>query len=105
MVTYITPSLTQVKSKVKIISHDGVTTNVDLIRAGKLQQADVSNPPTAAIGWAQVDELGRLMQGFSPVTESLPQQLLVKSTVGKNDKNLFPFFSNYVSGFKTDWGV
>ena len=105
MVTFIAPSLSQVKSSVKIISHDGVTTNVDLIRSGKTQQADVSNPPNASIGWAQVDELGRLMLGNHPVTENLPQQILVKSNVGKNDKNLFPQYSNYASAFKANWGL
>jgi len=105
MVTYIAPSLTQVKSRVKIISHDGVTTNLDLIRSGKTQQADVSNPPTAAMGWAEVDELGRLMQDLKPVFENLPQQIFVRANVGKNDKNLFPYFSNFAAGFKTNWGV
>ena len=82
-----------------------MTTNVDLIRSGKTQQADVSNPPNASIGWAQVDELGRLMLGNHPVTENLPQQILVKSNVGKNDKNLFPQYSNYASAFKANWGL
>lgn len=105
MVTFIAPSLSQVHSSVKIISHDGVTTNLDLIRSGKTQQADVSNPPNASMGWAQIDELGRLMLHMRPVMENLPQQIFVKSNVGKNDKNLFPHYSNYASEFKANWGL
>lgn len=105
MVTFMTPSIQQVSSHVQIISHDGVTTNIDLIRAGQVQTADVSNPPNASMGWAEVDEIGRLMAGQPAVFENLPQQIFVKANVGANDSNLFPGYAGYQTKYEKLWGV
>ena len=104
MVTYMIPSIQQVHANVAIISHDGVTTNLDIIRKGGVQQADVSNPPTAAMGWAEVDEIGRLIAGLKPAPEDLPQQLFVKANVGSSDAGLFSGYANYESEYKSVWG-
>ncbi|MGH3192454.1 MAG: sugar ABC transporter substrate-binding protein [Streptosporangiaceae bacterium] len=104
MVTYMIPSVQQVHANVAIISHDGVTTNLDIIREGGVQQADVSNPPNPAMGWAEVDDIGRLMAGLKPAPEDLPQQLLVKANVGSSDTGLFPGYANYESEYESVWG-
>lgn len=104
MVTYMLPSIQQVNAKVAIISHDGVTANLGIIRNGGIQKADVSNPPTAAMGWAEVDEIGRLIAGLKAVPEALPQQLFVKANVGTSDAGLFPGYANYQPDYKAVWG-
>ncbi len=104
MVTYMIPSIRQVHAGVAIISHDGVTTNLDIIRSGGVQQADVSNPPNPAMGWAEIDEIGRLIAGLQPATENLPQQLFVKANVGSSDAALFPGYASYESDYKSVWG-
>lgn len=105
MVTFMTPSIQQVGSHAQIISHDGVTTNIDLIRRGEVQTADVSNPPNPSMGWAEVDELGRLMAGQPAVFENLPQQIFIKSNVGSSDANLYPGYANYQTKYEQLWGV
>lgn len=105
LVSFMIPAIQQVGSHAVIISHDGVTTNLDLIRKGDVQVADVSNPPTPSMGWAEVDELGRLMTGQPAVFEDLPQQIFVKANVGTNDNNLFPGYANYQAKYEALWGV
>lgn len=105
LVSFMIPAIQQVGSHAVIISHDGVNTNLDLIRKGDVQVADVSNPPTPAMGWAEVDELGRLMAGQPAVFENLPQQIFVKGNVGPNDSNLFPGYQKYQAKYEALWGV
>jgi ribose transport system substrate-binding protein len=105
MVTYMIPAIRQVGSHAVIISHDGVNTNLNLIRQGDVQVADVSNPPTPSMGWAEVDELGRLMAGQPAVFENLPQQIFVRANLGKKGANLFPGYANYPAKYEALWGV
>ncbi len=105
MVTNMIPSVQTASHQAKIISHDGVPANLDLIRSGSTQVADVSNPPNAAMGWAEVDEVARLMAGQAAVAENLPQQVFVQSNLPANDANLFPGYAGYQDKYLALWGV
>jgi ribose transport system substrate-binding protein len=105
MVSFMTPAISEVSSSAKIISHDGVESNLATIRSGGAQAADVSNPPNPAMGWAEVDEIGRLMAGQRPATEHLPQQIFVKANLPANNANLFPGYRNYQGKYRRLWGV
>jgi ABC-type sugar transport system substrate-binding protein len=92
-----------------IISHDGVTSNLKQIQAGAgLQTMDVSNPPNEAMGWAEVDQLGRLLAKLEPVQDALPQQVFVKDNISGDPEDvaaLFPGYADYQSQWKKLWGV
>jgi ribose transport system substrate-binding protein len=96
-------------SGLEIISHDGVTSNLKQIQGGAgLQTMDVSNPPNEAMGWAEVDQLGRLLTKMKPVTDALPQQVFVKSNIAGNPDDvaaLFPGYAGYQSKWKQLWGT
>jgi ribose transport system substrate-binding protein len=92
-----------------IISHDGVTSNLKQIQSGAgLQTMDVSNPPNEAMGWAEVDQLGRLLTKMQPVQDALPQQVFVKDNIKGDPEDvaaLFPGYADYQSKWKQLWGV
>jgi ribose transport system substrate-binding protein len=106
MVQFISPSIQEASSKVVIIAHDGVDSNLQQIRAGSTPQiSTISNPPNAAIGWAEVDQLVRLMSGAAAVTEDLPQQIFTKTNAAADAASMFPGYADYQSTYKTLWGV
>lgn len=109
-VEFMTPALQQTgRTGLQIVSHDGVISNLQQIRSGSgLQTADVSNPPNEAMGWAEVDQLGRLLTGLQPVQRTLPQQLFVKSNIPSNPADLaaaFPGYANFQAQWKRLWGL
>jgi len=106
MVQFMSPSIQEASSKVVIIGHDGVDSNLQQIRAGSSPQVStISNPPNAAIGWAEVDQLVRLMSGAPAVTEDLPQQIFTKANTASDAASMFPGYANYQSTYKKLWGV
>jgi ribose transport system substrate-binding protein len=106
MVQFISPSIQEASSKVVVIGHDGVDSNLQQIRAGSTPQiSTISNPPNAAIGWAEVDQLARLMSGGQAVTEDLPQQIFTKANTAADAASMFPGYADYQSTYKTLWGV
>lgn len=108
-VQFMTSALQELgRDGLEIISHDGVTSNLKQIKTGEgLQTADVSNPPNESMGWAEVDQLGRLLAGQKPVSSALPQQIFVKSNIANADDvaALFPGYADYQSKWKKLWGV
>ena len=106
MVQFISPSIQERSSKVVIIGHDGVDSNLQQIRSGSSPQvATVSNPPNEAIGWAEVDQLGRLLSGAQPITPDLPQQLFTKGNIAADASQMFPGYSTYKEAYKKIWGI
>jgi ABC-type sugar transport system substrate-binding protein len=99
------PALEGIGSKVPIISHDGTEQNLEYVRDGKLQVADLSFPPADYTGWAQVDQIGRAMTGEKPEGISVPVQLFDKENVPSDVKQAFPAFGDFRSAFKQVWGL
>jgi ribose transport system substrate-binding protein len=104
--TFEAAGIQQAGSSAKVLGHDGVDTNLDAIRAASTAEvADASFPPIAYIGWTMIDEMGRVIAGQSPVTESLPTRLIDASNIGASNAALFPAFAGYQAGFEKLWGV
>jgi len=57
--TYEQPAVAQSSSKVKIIGTDGLPPNLDSIRTGKAQIADVAFVPPAYMAWLSLDQVAR----------------------------------------------
>ena len=106
MVGFMSPSIQEAKSKVVIVSHDGVDANLQQIRAGNTPQVStVSNPPNESMGWAEVDQLGRLLTGGQAIKEDLPQQLFTKDNTAATAAAMFPGYADYQAQYKKLWGV
>ena len=58
-------------SPVEVIGSDAVPSNLDWIRHGNVQIADVGEPEMW-LGWAALDEVARGMLGLPPVDEQIP---------------------------------
>jgi ABC-type sugar transport system substrate-binding protein len=99
------PAMQGIGSKVPIISHDGAPQNLEYVRDGKLQVADLSFPPADYTGWAQVDQIGRAMQGDKPEGISVPVQLFDKDNVPSDVTKAFPSFGDFRSAFKKVWAL
>ena len=70
---YVVAAIKQagLQNKVKVISSDAVTSNLDWTKVGNVQIADVGEPDVWT-GWAAVDEMARGMLGKSAVDEGIP---------------------------------
>lgn len=106
MVQFMSPAIQEASSKVVIIGHDGVDSNLEQIRTGKTPQiSTISNPPNEAIGWAEVDQLARLMSGAPAVKADLPQQIFTKDNTAASAAEMFPGFADYQAAYKKLWGL
>jgi ribose transport system substrate-binding protein len=109
--TYENPAVSSSSSKVKIVGTDGLSPNVDAIRKGSAQIADVSYVPAPYLGWLALDQVVRAVQakptGVNGQPITLPTQTFDKDNVGTSDAipSLFPKYANYQSDFTKLWGV
>jgi hypothetical protein len=67
----------------------------------------VATPPLNIVGWAQIDQLGRLMAGapLSKEDANLPTRLFTSDTIGAEGADLFPELKNFRTGFMKSWGL
>jgi ribose transport system substrate-binding protein len=106
MVQFMAPALQEASSKVVIIGHDGVDSNLQqILKGGTPQVSTVSNPPNEAMGWAEVDQIGRLLTGAAAVVAELPQQVMVKENIAADPTQMFPGYATYKDQYKKLWGV
>jgi ribose transport system substrate-binding protein len=109
--TYEQPAVASSSSKVKIIGTDGLPPNIDSIRTGKAQIADVAFVPPAYMAWLSLDQVARAAlgkpTGINGTSYTLPVQTFDKSNVGTSDSSasLFPKYADYQSQFESLWGV
>ena len=61
---------------VEVVGSDAVTSNLDWIRQGNVQIADVGEPDFW-LGWAALDEVARGMLGLRQSTSRIPLRLFV----------------------------
>lgn len=98
---YVVPAIkaANFSNPIEVIGADAVPSNLDWIRQGNIQIADVGEPEVW-LGWAAVDEVARGMLGLPKVDEQIPLRLFVKENLKdvSNDENeLFggDFFAEY----------
>ena len=104
---YMVPAIEQTGRDVPIIiATNGLPENLDLVRQGTAQIADVSYPPAEYTGWLIADQLGRGVLGEPVEHDELPMQLFDKQNVPpSNDFDvLWPELVDYQDAFKTVWG-
>jgi ribose transport system substrate-binding protein len=102
--TYMVPAIQQLNSDVPVVGHDGVAANLNYIRNDQVQVADFAFPPTAWIGWAEVDQIARLLAGKSPAAQDwIPSQLVDKVNIAQPGKSQFPAYKNYKAQYKKLW--
>jgi ABC-type sugar transport system substrate-binding protein len=91
---------------VKIASHDGVPSNLALMRKPGAQQVlDGAFPPNPWMGWALIDQIGRGFQQKKPFDWTIPDRLVDSTNIGTRDAALWPGWQNYASGFVKAWGL
>ena len=93
---------------VKILGHDGVSSNLDDIRAGGegAQVADGAFPPNEWIGWAIADQVGRALAGEPAIDWTVPTAVIDSGNVGPSNDALGPFadWTNFRDSFREAWG-
>lgn len=108
LTTYLIPAVQQMGSdfsKVQIISHDGVAANMQAVRDGRVQTADLAYSPNNYVGWLIFDEAGRALTGATPNTTTVQTQLFTTKTIPPAGGNLYPNFGDYKSTFLKLWGL
>lgn len=88
-----------------VVGSDAVDGNLNWIRQGNVQVADVGEPDVWC-GWAAVDEIARAMLGMPPVDERIPLRLFVKDNLQgvSNDENAL-FGGDYAAAYRKLWGL
>jgi ABC-type sugar transport system substrate-binding protein len=108
MTTFIDPAIQSMgasASKVKVISHDGNPSNLDNVRKGDVQVADMAFPPAAYQGWVMVDQISRLMAGQPSVDDIVPVQLVDTTNIPATNDELYASFGDYQAAFLHLWGL
>ncbi len=94
---------------VKFLGHDGVSSNLDDIRAGGpgAQSATGAFPPNEWIGWALLDQVGRALAGEEALDWVVPHAAIDSSNVGPSNDQLGPYadWANYQDTFREAWGL
>ncbi|MCD9622779.1 sugar ABC transporter substrate-binding protein [Rhabdothermincola salaria] len=103
-VTFALPAAQQAGFEGKVLGHDGVPANLDLVRAGD-QALDGAFPPNEWIGWATVDVLANAILGNPFEGYTIPVQLFDETNIGSSNDELFPAYDGYEEAFTTAWGL
>ena len=104
---YVVPAIKSANfdRTIEVIGADAVPSNLDWIRQGHIQIADVGEPETR-LGWAALDEVDRGMLGMKPVDERIPLRLFTAQNLKgvSNDENEL-FGGDYEAEYKKLWGM
>ncbi len=104
---YIVPAIKEadLASPPVVVGSDAVSGNLNWVRQGAIQVADVGEPDVWC-GWAAVDEVARGMLGMSPVDEQIPLRLFVKANLQdvSDDENAL-FGGDYAGDYRKLWGL
>ncbi len=104
--TVVVPAIQAMGSagaSVHVVSHDGNTANLALIRSKTVQVADIAFPPSQYQGWVMIDQIGRLMAGVAPGSDLVPTTLVDTSNIPSSNAALYRDFGNYQAAFKKLW--
>jgi ribose transport system substrate-binding protein len=104
---YVVPAIKQANfdRPVSVVSSDAVPSNLDWVRQGNVQVADVGEPETWA-GYAALDEVARGMLGMPAVDEQIPLRLFTADNLKgiSNDENAL-FGGDFASAYMKLWGL
>jgi ABC-type sugar transport system substrate-binding protein len=104
---YVVPAIkaANFSNPVEVVGSDAVPSNLDWIRQGNIQVADVGEPELW-LGWAALDEVARGMLGLPAVDEQIPLRLFVAEDLKtpSNDENDL-FGGDFEGQYKTLWGL
>lgn len=104
---YVVPAIKSANfdNPVEVIGSDAVPSNLDWIRQGNIQIADVGEPETW-LGWAALDEVARGMLGLKSVDEQIPLRLFIADNLkgASNDENEL-FGGDFEAEYKKLWGL
>ena len=104
---YVVPAIkaANFSGPVEVIGSDAVPSNLDWIRQGNVQIADVGEPEVW-LGWAALDEVARGMLGMPAVDEQAPLRLFAKDDLKdvSNDENEL-FGGDFVAQYSKLWGL
>jgi ribose transport system substrate-binding protein len=91
-------------SSIKVAGFDADAPNLELVRKGDIQVADITTGSTEP-GWAAADAAGRAIAGKTlPPTVSTSQVLLTKDNIGSIDKTYIGA-TGFEAQFKKLWGM
>ena len=94
---------------VPMVAIDGNPPNIEMVRSGNIQAADLASP-LEWLGWAAVDEMNRAFAGQQPAPEwlntgsGLPAKLISKANAPPKGQPYTGDF-DYQTAFKKLWGV
>ena len=93
-------------SSVKVVGSDAVASNLDLVKKGDVQVADVGEPDIQS-GWAGVDMLGRALAGQSPVKPNIPLRVFTQQNLqGIDTADTSALFGDtFRADYKKVWGL
>jgi ribose transport system substrate-binding protein len=104
---YVVPAIKSANfdNPVEVIGSDAVPSNLDWIRQGNIQIADVGEPETW-LGWAALDQVARGMLGLKAVDEQIPLRLFIADNLKgvSNDENEL-FGGDFEAEYKKLWGL
>ncbi len=104
---YVVPAIkaASLSNPVEVVGSDAVSSNLDWIRQGNVQIADVGEPDVWA-GWAALDEISRGMLGLPSVEEGIPLRLFVQDNLKNvsNDEDAL-FGGDFVAQYRKLWGL
>ncbi len=104
---YVVPAIKQANfdREISVIGSDAVPSNLDWIRQGNIQVADVGEPEVWA-GYAALDQVARGMLGMPSVDEQIPLRLFTAENLKgvSNDENEL-FGGDYATEYTKLWGL
>lgn len=105
---YVVPALKQAgfADRVKVVSADAVSSNLDWTAANDVQVADIGSPDTWT-GWASVDMIARAMLGMPAVDAGIPLRMFTAENLqGLDTTNQDELFGgNFRDEYRTLWGL
>ena len=104
---YVVPAIkaANFSQQVQVVGSDAVSGNLDWIRQGNVQVADVGEPDIWA-GWAAIDEIARGMLGLPSVEEGIPLRLFVAANLQNvSDDETALFGGDYVAQYRALWAL
>jgi ABC-type sugar transport system substrate-binding protein len=101
------PAIQRLGSDAKIVGQGGIASSLKRIQKGKVQVADIVQPPGQVAGWMLMDQALRAMLHQPPSPDDdIPIRLITTENIGNGKlSSLFPDFVNYQAKFKETWGL
>lgn len=105
-VPFAGPPAQRINKSVTLVSANGLAPNLDMIKTGGVQDADMSFPPNDYIGWLAVHSVLAGLSGTPGKNQKIPMRLIDKSNVENGDLTaLYPTYGGFKAAFEKAWGL